>query len=248
MRGDAAWRRRISSGGTSWRRLARRCLLLAVVVSAGAPFVRFAARLLPARGVRELALPRVWPDCPAAPPPPPVRVEEGEHDGQGSDALSAWAAAAALRSAAAPQPLRLALLSTYPPTHCGLATFSVALRRGMLSAAAAAGTRLSVDVVAVHTGARGSPRPDYPPEVRGAQQQQQRQRAPHRVSVACLRHRNITHACVPHVQVVRVIRKSVAADYADAAAFIDTQARLCTHETYTRAHPRVAAPDAPHCV
>jgi hypothetical protein len=207
MRGDAAWRRRVSGGGTSWRRLARRCLLLAVVVSAGAPFVRFAARLLLARGVRELALPRVWPDCPAAPPPPPVRVEEGEHDGSSSDALSAWAAAAALRSAAAPQPLRLALLSTYPPTHCGLATFSVALRRGMLSAAAAAGTRLRVDVVAVHTGARGSPRPDYPPEVRGGHSSSSSGGSVHRTVRLCLvsAHQRVSACagCACHPQVCR---------------------------------------------
>jgi hypothetical protein len=170
MRGAAAWRRRVSGGGgggggTSWRRLARRCLLLAALVSAGAPFVRLAARLLPTRGVRQLALPPVWPDCPAAPPPPPVRAEEAADDS--GDALSAWAAASAPRHAAAPPPpLRVALLSTYVPTHCGLATFSVALRRGMLDAAAAARTPLRVDVVAVHTGARGSPQPDYPPEVR----------------------------------------------------------------------------------
>jgi hypothetical protein len=60
--------------------------------------------------------------------------------------------------------LRLLLLSTYVPTHCGLATFAHTLRRGLLDSGGVA----AVDVVAIHTGPPGSPPPDYPPEARRA--------------------------------------------------------------------------------
>jgi hypothetical protein len=63
--------------------------------------------------------------------------------------------------AGAPQ-LRLAILSTYVPTQCGLATFSFELRRGLLEGGGAA----AVDVIAIHSGPPGSPVPDYPPEAR----------------------------------------------------------------------------------
>ena len=178
-------------------------LLLRLAAAAAAPFTR----------ARELRLPRAWPQCAAPPaeraaaPPPPA------------DALGAWAAAAAPRARA---PLRLALVSTYPPTACGLATFAADLRRGVLDAAAA-GARpelAGVDVVALHTGPRGSPPPEYPPEAR-----QQRASRTLTRDVRFL----LTRRAGCGAQVVRVVRKGVASDYADAAAFIDAQARRSTH-------------------
>jgi hypothetical protein len=149
---------------------ARRWLLLAALCSAGAPFVRRAAQLLPLHTApRTLPLPAAWPTCAAAPPAPPLPpAPPAPSGGDGASAAAdaafdAWCAAAA---PLAPFPLRLALVSTYTPTHCGLATFSAALRRGIL---AGGGARVAaVDVVAVHTGAPGSATPAYPPEARAS--------------------------------------------------------------------------------
>jgi glycosyltransferase involved in cell wall biosynthesis len=159
------WRRArgVRQAASRLARLPRRAqLLLCALACCAAPLLlRLAAACAaPLRRARDLRLPRAWPQCAAPPAPraaqPPPR----------SDALAAWSAAA---SPTARAPLRLALVSTYPPTACGLATFAADLRRGVLDAAAA-GARpelAAVDVVALHTGPSGSPAPQYPPEARG---------------------------------------------------------------------------------
>jgi len=55
----------------------------------------------------------------------------------------------------------VAIISTWPPTKCGIATFSAGLREGLLSAGAH-----RVDVLAMHL--RSSPPAQYGPEVRAA--------------------------------------------------------------------------------
>jgi hypothetical protein len=54
---------------------------------------------------------------------------------------------------------RYAIVSTWLPTRCGIATFSAGLRGGLL-----AGGALAVDVLAVHLRSNGPP--SYGPEVR----------------------------------------------------------------------------------
>ena len=90
--------------------------------------------------VPALTLPAQWPTCGA---------------GGGSASL-----AHQVPSGASSSTRRLLIISTYPPTLCGLATFSRALRYGLLDSGAAE----TVDVLAMLV--LPGPPPDYPEEVK----------------------------------------------------------------------------------
>jgi hypothetical protein len=95
----------------------------------------------------KLAPPARWPSCRA--------LDEDAAPSRIVDAPSAAAAAATASLLGA----RFALVSTYAPTHCGLATFSGNLRDGLLLAGA---TAVDVVAVSVRSSAAGVP---YGPEV-----------------------------------------------------------------------------------
>lgn len=138
-------------GGTGRRsrRVAFKRRVVWLLAAAGALlFIRRALRiysLLQPSQAGPLALPARWPDCTPDRAGTPRRT-----GGAREDADVPTRAAVAGR--------RYAIVSTWPPTHCGIATYSSGLREGLLVHGAAL-----VDVLAVHL--RGSSAFSYGSEV-----------------------------------------------------------------------------------
>jgi hypothetical protein len=158
----------------------RRCAALALALAAA--LAALAALTRPPPLVPTLQLPSAWPACAAAGTHAPSAASLSSSSTPPLSPPAATAASAAAASARA-RP-RYAILSTYPPTKCGLATFAANLRRGLLDSGAAAG---GVDVIAVHV--RPEQRvEDYPPEAR-------RVRMPARASGRVAGARGCVRAC-----------------------------------------------------
>lgn len=144
-----------------WRALLLRRERAPRIVGALAALATLALLLLlrPAGpAVPALTLPERWPACGAG------------GDGARFEVPSPFPAAAHRDLTASPlapgslpaaEGRRFLIVSTYPPTLCGLATFSRALRFGLLDSGAAA----EVDVLAMLV-LPGYPAPAYPPEVK----------------------------------------------------------------------------------